>query len=64
MLGFFKLGLNNIGFYCFGQYSPCFRVQCSGERCTVILQMVFTSLGQYSPFFRVQCSGERCTVVL
>ena len=44
MLGFFKLGLNNIYFYCFGQYSPCFRIQCSGERCTVVLQMVFTSL--------------------
>ena len=34
MLGFFKLELNNIYFYCFGQYSPCFRIQCSGERCT------------------------------
>ena len=44
MLGFFKLGLNNIDFYCFGQDSPCFRIQCSGERCTVILEMVFTCL--------------------
>ena len=38
MLGFFKLGLNNIYFYCFGQYSPCFRIQCSGESALVFFR--------------------------